>query len=77
MTMAGDTKFTVKAGLPQAPRTMDVSVTAGELKPWDLDSLPEFREVGKRHPRLEGPQKVTGRAKYTRTCSFPGCSTAA
>ena len=38
MTMAGDTKFTVKAGLPQVPRTMDVTVAEGDLKPWDLDS---------------------------------------
>lgn len=70
--MAGDTKFTVKAGLPQAPRAMDVTVVDGDLKPWDLDRLPEFREVGKRHPRLEGPQKVTGRAKYTQDVRLPG-----
>jgi len=70
--MAGDTKFTVKAGLPGSPRTMDVTVAGGELKPWDLDRLPEFREVGKRHPRLEGPQKVTGRAKYTQDVQLPG-----
>jgi xanthine dehydrogenase YagR molybdenum-binding subunit len=72
MTMAKDQKFTVKAGLPQAPRTMDVNVAEGDLKPWDLDRLPEFREVGKRHPRLEGPQKVTGRAKYTQDVQLPG-----
>jgi xanthine dehydrogenase YagR molybdenum-binding subunit len=70
--MAKDEKFTVKAGLPQAPRTMDVNVADGDLKPWDLDRWPEFRQVGKRHPRLEGPVKVTGRAKYTQDVQLPG-----
>jgi xanthine dehydrogenase YagR molybdenum-binding subunit len=70
--MAGDTKFTVKAGLPQAPRVMDVSVADGDLKPWDLDRLPEFHEVGKPHRRLEGPLKVTGRAIYTQDVKLPG-----
>ena len=34
--------YTVKAGPPQAPRTMDVNVAEGDLKPWDLDRLSEF-----------------------------------
>ena len=44
----------------------------GDLKPWDLEQWPRFREVGKPHPRLEGPLKVTGRAKYTYDVQLPG-----
>ncbi len=65
-------KFTVKAGLPQSPQVRDVEVPQGDLKPWDLDSLPKFEQMGKSHPRLEGPLKVTGRAKYTYDVKLPG-----
>ena len=70
--MADDEKVTVKAGLPQAPRTVEVNVAEGDLPPWDLDRWAGFRAVGKPHPRLEGPLKVTGRAKYTQDVALPG-----
>ncbi len=62
--------FTVKAGLAAAPQTLEVKAAEGDLKPWDLDS--KLRVVKGRHPRLEAPQKVTGRAKYTFDVSLPG-----
>ena len=65
-------RFTVKAGLPQAPQVREVEVPQGDLKPWDLDSLGSFEQVGKRRPRFEGPLKVTGRAKYTFDVKLPG-----
>ena len=65
-------RFTVKAGLPQAPQTREIEVPQGDIKPWDLDSLSGFEQVGKRHPRFEGPLKVTGRAKYTYDVKLPG-----
>ena len=61
-----------KAGLPQTPTTLEVHPEDGDLKPWDLDSRNGFTQVGKRHARVEGPLKVTGRAKYTHDVKLPG-----
>ena len=65
-------RFSVKAGLPQAPETREIEVPQGDIKPWDLDSIGSFEQVGKRHTRFEGPLKVTGRAKYTYDVKLPG-----
>jgi xanthine dehydrogenase YagR molybdenum-binding subunit len=63
-------KHTIKAGHASQPQTLDVNVAEGDLKPWDLDS--KLRLVKGRHPRLDGPQKVTGKAKYTFDIKLPG-----
>ena len=39
--------YTIKAGLPSAPETLEVHVAEGDLKPWDLDS--KLRVVKGRH----------------------------
>ena len=65
-------RFTTKAGLPGAPQTKEVEVPQGDIKPWDLDSLAGFEQMGKPHPRLEGPLKVSGRARYTYDVKLPG-----
>ena len=44
----------------------------GDIRPWDLDSWKAFEQVGRRHPRMEAPLKVTGRAKYTYDVKLPG-----
>jgi xanthine dehydrogenase YagR molybdenum-binding subunit len=62
--------YTIKAGPPSAPATLEVKAAEGDIKPWDLDT--KFKVVKGRHPRLDGPQKVTGRAKYTFDISVPG-----
>lgn len=62
--------FTVKAGHASAPVELQVHAAPGDLPPWDLDS--NLRVVKGRHPRLDGPQKVTGRAKYTFDVKLPG-----
>jgi hypothetical protein len=63
--------FTVKVGWEGAPQTLEVKAAVGDIKPWDLDT--KLRVVSKtRQPRLEGPLKVTGRAKYTYDISLPG-----
>jgi xanthine dehydrogenase YagR molybdenum-binding subunit len=64
--------FTAKAGLPSAPKVMEVHAAEGDLKPWDLETWPRFRQVGKPHPRVDGPLKVTGRARYTYDVKLPG-----
>ncbi len=63
-------KHTLKAGLAQAPQALEVELGEGELAPWDLDS--KLDVMGRRHPRLDGPAKVTGRAKYTYDLKLPG-----
>ncbi|HEY7410496.1 MAG TPA: xanthine dehydrogenase family protein molybdopterin-binding subunit [Vicinamibacteria bacterium] len=62
--------LTMKAGHASAPEPRTVSVEEGDLAPWDLDS--KLVVVGGRRPRLDGPLKVTGRAKYTFDIALPG-----
>jgi xanthine dehydrogenase YagR molybdenum-binding subunit len=67
---APTTKHTMKAGTPANAQPLEVNITEGDLKPWDLET--KFKVVGKNHPRLDGPAKVTGKAKYTFDISLPG-----
>jgi len=67
---APTTKHTMKAGTAANSQPLEVNITEGDLKPWDLDT--KFKVVGKNQPRLDGPQKVTGKAKYTFDISLPG-----
>jgi xanthine dehydrogenase YagR molybdenum-binding subunit len=66
----GEPEFHAKVGPAEDPTTLEVHPAAGDLKPWDLDS--RFTHVKGRHPRLEGPLKVTGRAQYTYDVRLPG-----
>jgi len=59
-----------KAGFDGHPVEMDINPAVGDLKPWDLDT--QFSAMKGRYPRLEGPLKVTGRAKYTYDIKLPG-----
>ncbi|HET7291203.1 MAG TPA: xanthine dehydrogenase family protein molybdopterin-binding subunit [Vicinamibacteria bacterium] len=61
---------TIRAGHAANPQPLEIHTSPDDLKPWDLDS--DLRQVGGRHPRLDGPHKVTGRAKYTYDLSLPG-----
>ena len=62
--------YKVKAGHASAPTVLEVHAAEGDIQPWDLDS--KLRVVKGRQPRLDGPQKVTGRAKYTFDLNVPG-----
>jgi xanthine dehydrogenase YagR molybdenum-binding subunit len=64
--------YEVKAGLVGDPKPMEVNAAPGDIRPWDAESWDQFEQVGKRHPRVEGPLKVTGRAKYTYDVKLPG-----
>jgi xanthine dehydrogenase YagR molybdenum-binding subunit len=64
--------FRAKSGLLGDPKPIEVHTEAGDIKPWDADSWAQFEQMGKRHPRSEGPLKVTGRAKYTHDVKLPG-----
>jgi len=63
-------KMKAKAGFEGKPVEMDINPAEGDLKPWDLDS--KFGAMKGRYPRIEGPLKVTGRAKYTYDIKLPG-----
>jgi CO/xanthine dehydrogenase Mo-binding subunit len=45
-------------------------VESANVAPWGADA--EFVVVGQRHPRVEGAEKVTGRARYTYDVRLPG-----
>jgi CO/xanthine dehydrogenase Mo-binding subunit len=62
--------FSVKAGHASDPQMLEVHAANGDLKPWDLDS--KLAVVKGRHTRIDGPQKVTGAAKYTFDIAVPG-----
>ncbi|MEO8501553.1 MAG: hypothetical protein ABI565_11610, partial [Vicinamibacteria bacterium] len=63
-------KMKAKAGFEGKPVEMEINPAEGDLKPWDLDT--KFGVMKGRYPRLEGPLKVTGRAKYTYDIKLPG-----
>ena len=56
-------KLKVKVGLAEKPQVVEIEVPDQELPVWDLDA--KLAVVGKRISRVEGPEKVTGQAKYT------------
>ena len=64
--------FQAKAGLPASPQPLEVHPATTDIKPWDLDNVAGFEHVGKPRPRIEGPLKVTGKAKYTFDIKLPG-----
>jgi xanthine dehydrogenase YagR molybdenum-binding subunit len=56
-------KLRAKVGLAEKPQIVEIEVPDQELPVWDLDA--KLTVVGKRLPRVEGREKVTGKAKYT------------
>jgi len=64
--------FSAQAGLITDPKPLEVHASIGDVKPWDAESWPRFEHMGKPRPRVEGPLKVTGRAKYTYDVKLPG-----
>jgi xanthine dehydrogenase YagR molybdenum-binding subunit len=44
-------------------KEIDVNIPDGEPPPWGVDA--QLKHVGTNLPRIDGPAKVTGRAKYT------------
>jgi xanthine dehydrogenase YagR molybdenum-binding subunit len=63
-------KRTMQAGFAGQAAPLEINQAEGDIPPWDLNT--KFKVVGGRHPRLDGPQKVTGRAKYTFDINLPG-----
>ncbi|MFN2547589.1 MAG: molybdopterin-dependent oxidoreductase [Myxococcales bacterium] len=57
-------------GLPGALAPKERKVPPGEPQPWDGSA--RLRVVGQPTPRIDGPEKVTGRARYSFDVQLPG-----
>jgi len=66
--MAKKTRVTL--GFPGHFREVAVSIPEGEPAPWGFDA--DLKVVGKRVPRVDGPDKASGRARYTFDLKLPG-----
>src|ERR1019366_7022907 len=67
--MADALKTKIEVGLAGKTTVMEVEIPAGDPPPYKVGERPV---TGKRHPRLDGPQMVTGRAAYTHDARRPG-----
>ena len=63
----GDRKLQV--GVSGALSAKERKVPEGEPRPWDGSA--QLRVVGQKVPRIEGPEKVTGRARYCFDVQLP------
>jgi xanthine dehydrogenase YagR molybdenum-binding subunit len=63
-------KKRLRLGRPGAYREVEVTWPDGEPRPWDADS--SLAVVGTRQPRLEGRDKVTGKAQYAADVRLEG-----
>ena len=68
---ATENVVTVEVGLapPHPSKKISVVLSPGDPPPYPMGSRPV---TGRRRPRLDGPQKVTGRAVYTHDARKPG-----
>src|SRR5688572_23594833 len=62
-------KKTITVGYADVREKLEIELPAGEAQPWDAES--KLRVVGKKIPRIDGPLKVSGRAKYTFDVQVP------
>ena len=63
-------KKKIRVGFPGDEREIEVLVPDGDEAPWDLDT--RLRVAGTDIERVDGPAKVTGRAKYAYDYFAPG-----
>jgi xanthine dehydrogenase YagR molybdenum-binding subunit len=63
-------KAKVKLGFPGHFRVSEVPLAAGDPEPLAFDA--DLEVIGKRIPRVDGPDKASGRARYTFDLRLPG-----
>ena len=63
-------KTSVRLGFPGQFKQAEIALPAGEPAPWDFEA--DLKVVGTRVPRVDGPDKVSGRARYTFDLRLPG-----
>lgn len=68
--MADTTRVKLRVGFADQLRDIEVELPAGEPRPWDASA--RLTVVGQPAPRLDGPAKVSGAARYTHDVRLPG-----
>lgn len=68
--MPDATTTKLKVGFADQLRDIEVQLPPGEPAPWDARA--KLTTVGKPEPRVEGPHKLTGAARYTTDVHLPG-----
>src|SRR5581483_2849231 len=63
-------RLTLKLGFAQQVQDVTVVIPDDEPTPWELDE--RFAVVGIETPRVDGPLKATGSARYTYDIELPG-----
>jgi xanthine dehydrogenase YagR molybdenum-binding subunit len=63
-------KVKLRLGFQGHYKEVEVSLPESEPTPWDIDA--DLLVVGKGVPRVEAPDKVSGRARYTFDLQMPG-----
>ncbi len=63
-------KYKLKVGVQENLRDLTVEVNDNQPRPWDGSD--HLKYIGKEQTRIDGREKVTGRAKYTFDRQLPG-----
>jgi CO/xanthine dehydrogenase Mo-binding subunit len=63
-------RVTLSLGFAGHTREVTVVIPDGEPMPWQFGE--HFEEIGRETPRVDGPLKVTGAARYTYDIALPG-----
>src|SRR5256885_173743 len=66
----GEDRAVAVGVLGASVRQAERKIPASEPKPWDAET--KLAVVGRPTPRIEGPEKVTGRARYCYDVRLPG-----
>src|SRR5205823_9340798 len=67
---SGEASRTFQVGLPGALQAKERKVPGSEPPAWDGSA--QLQIVGQKVPRIDGPEKVTGRARYCFDVQLPG-----
>lgn len=63
-------KVKTKVGFDGVVREIEVNTPPGEPPPYGFGA--RLKQIGGRHPRVDGMEKVTGRARFTHDVRLPG-----
>jgi xanthine dehydrogenase molybdopterin-binding subunit B len=67
---SGESADRIRVGVGSVSREIEPGSPAGDAPAWSLDT--QHRLLEKKHTRLDGPEKASGRAKYPTDIAVPG-----